>query len=226
MLIFAIVTSLVTYPYWSREIRQQTQILTGAVGHFIQKTVSYTSLTTACYSNLPLDDSKLTENADEYQVNYSRCRPAFIKQSDRELNLPVVTSAFFRSLGNAIIDAAHPYVDAYHVTRPNDIIYIGQEFYEPFVKYMPSINASFVLISHWNDLNISVAAYRTMVEHPHLIVWFSTNAVDEHKKLRIIPQGLWPEGLYGWQRNATATRDMALNMVPFKGKFSLKKCCD
>ncbi len=102
-------------------------------------------------------------------MNCNNCTPRFIKQTDRLIDLPVVTASFFRSLGNAIVDKSHRKLSNY-TTKPNDIIYIGEEYYKEFTDYLPSINASFILISHWSDLNITLEDFRVIIENPNLIV--------------------------------------------------------
>jgi hypothetical protein len=200
--------------YWQMSVAS----IDSTVRYLLPKTLSSSLSKTMCFIN-PSASSWMSENYEEFLVNYNNCQSTVIKQRNRVLDLPVVTSAFFRSLGDAVLDHSNTDITKYR-TKPYDIWYIGQEMYGHFIKYLPSISAKFILISHWSDLNISINEYRVIVENPYLIVWFSTNVVDSHEKLRILPQGLWPDGVYGW-RGAPALSIVSLNLISFRERKTL-----
>ena len=74
-----------------------------------------------------------------------------------------------------------------------ETIYVKTDFLRYFANILPMLTNKFILITSCSDYSPSVKfrkEYNIIVEHPLLLLWYASNKVHEHEKIKPFPQGL------------------------------------
>lgn len=76
--------------------------------------------------------------------------------------------------------------------RDGATIYVCADAIPRFAReFLPQLDTSFVLVSGDSDvLGASQPESAEILEHPHLVMWYAQNPVQQHPKLRVLPIGL------------------------------------
>ena len=106
--------------------------------------------------------------------------------------------------GMGIRNRCHMVFDEFHKDEANKIKYDGQVIFIKtdlvpmfFMRIMPKINRSVVIVTHNSALGIG-EEYKRFLDDPRIIKWYAQNANFRHSKLHSIPLGIanarWPHG--------------------------------
>lgn len=140
---------------------------------------------------------ELYSNLDETHCKYVSSR-GLLKSCDVKPNNPVSS-------------VTELYDYNWESLKPNSTVYVHGSAIPAFVQHaFNKIKVPFVLVSGdcdetiASDVLLSEESFKTFIEDPKLLHWFSQNAVTKHPKLTTMPIGMAYHGMY---RNSDIVHD-------------------
>lgn len=107
----------------------------------------------------------------------------------RPVSSPYLSGDTYRSLADHIYDETNTSIN-FQKIQNGDIFFVSSWLLNDFfLKELPKINGSIVLISHQGDINID-ESFKSFINSNKICIWFAQNAILKHEKIIPLPIGL------------------------------------